>query len=238
MNDKKQTQLEEIDLLESLYEFVIPKFREAHDIMVSMLDFPREERIRVAELGCGFGELSRRIFEFFPEAVIMGLDNRTEILDRALANLQDFKGQFIPMHKDLNDPQWCSNLGPLHAVMSSFTLDYLETDRHRDLISEAIEELDTDGRWISCEFFSTENNRINRVFHDIEVNIIQNAMVQGKVSKEQIESLTESNILRQQHYVCEIEEKIEWLKSAGFEEIEMPWRFLNIAILTAKKGNN
>ena len=237
MNNKKQhIALEnEIDLLEDLYEFVIPKFREAHDIMVSMLDFPREEPVRIAELGCGFGELSERIFEFFPAAQVLGVDNQSEILYRAGERFKDHRDGFTGFDRDLLQENWGYDMAPLHAVMSSFTLDYLPLERHEKLLAEAFQILATDGRWISCEFFTTENNRINRVFHDIEINIVQSAMQQGLVSAEQIEKLTQSSVLRQKHYVCEIDEKIAWLKKAGFRDIHMPWRFLNIAILTAKR---
>jgi len=235
MNDIKNSLngKEEIDLLENLFEFIIPKFREAHDIMVSMLDFQHSEEIRVADLGCGFGLLSKRILETFPNALIFGLDNNLEILARDKKKLNEYSDQFIPFNRDLNDKTWFTDLSSLHAVISSFALDYLPLEKHKELIKNSYEIVDPRGRWISCEFFRAQDQRINRVFHDIEVAFIQGAMKAGKVTNEQIELLSNSTILRQNHYVCEIDHKIEWLKDAGFKNIEIPWRFLNIAIISA-----
>ncbi|MBN2411210.1 methyltransferase domain-containing protein [candidate division KSB1 bacterium] len=224
---------EEIDLLESLYEFIIPKFREAHDIMVSMLDFKQTEEIRVADLGCGFGELSGRVLGNFPNAVLFGLDKHPGILSRAAEKIKTDPLQFIPYNRDLSDPTWFSELDSLHAVISSFTLDYLNFEKHEQLIHDSFGLIVPQGRWISCEFFRARDQRINRVFHDIEVALIQNALNNGQVTKEQIELLTQSTVLRQDHFVCQVDQKIEWLQQAGFKNIEVPWRFLNIAIISA-----
>lgn len=223
----------EIDLIENVFGLIIPKFREAHDIMVSMLDFNNNEEIRVADLGCGFGDLSSRMFEVFPQAVIFGVDYHSGLLARAKARFADYADQFVPIVSDLNHLSWSENLSALHAVISSFTLDYLPAGRHQDVITRAFEILDSGGRWVSCEFFRANDSRINRVFHDIEIMLVQNAIKNGQVSAEQIEQLSASTLLRQKHHVCTIEEKIDWLKNNGFKKVEIPWRFLNIAIISA-----
>jgi len=235
MNKERQylNSAEEIDLLEDLFEFIIPKFREAHDIMVSMLDFQHTEEIRIADLGCGFGELSKRVLGTFPGAVVFGLDKHPDILARAAEKMNPDSFQFIPYERNLSDPAWFAELSSLHAVISSFTLDYLNFEKHEQLIHDSYNLIIPRGRWISCEFFRAGDQRINRVFHDIEVALIQNALKNGQVTNEQIELLSQSQVLRQDHYVCQVDQKVEWLKNAGFTNIEIPWRFLNIAVISA-----
>ncbi|HPG41996.1 MAG TPA: methyltransferase domain-containing protein [bacterium] len=223
----------EIDLIGDVFSFIIPKYREAHDIMVSMLDFNNSAEIRVADLGCGFGDLSGRVFEVFPQAVIFGVDRHPEILTRVKTRFAGYANQFVPVDGDLNHLSWSTNLSALQAVISSFTLDYLPAKQQKDVIARAFEILESGGRWVSCEFFRAGDTRINRVFHDIEIMLVQNAIKNGQVTGEQIEQLSGSSLLRQEHHVCKIEEKIDWLKQAGFRNIEVPWRFLNIAIISA-----
>jgi len=236
MNEQaKKSIQEEIELLENLFEFIIPKYREAHDIIVSMLDFDGTQEIRIADLGCGFGELSRRLLEMLPTAIVFGIDNNMDILQRTRKKLKDFADRFLVYERDLNSNAWFHDLGPLDAVVSSFTLDYLELDRHKALLSEVFEMLNPQGRFVSCEFFKAVDNRVNRVFHDVEIQYIQNALKKGSVSQEQIEQLTKSTILRQDHHLCTIETKIDWLRAAGFDKIEIPWKFLNLAVVSAVK---
>ena len=223
----------DIRLLEDLFEYIIPKYLEAHDIMISMLDFPVTEDIRVADLGCGFGELSGRLLEMLPTATVFGLDKEKRILKRAKEKLGRFGDRFKGLQCNLNLSAWAAGLSPLNAVVSSFTLDYLTPDRHREIISDIYGALNHGGRFVSCEFFIPADEHVSTVFHDLEIRYIQSSLQRGEVTKEQIDLLSQSTILRQKHHICRVDTKIEWLHSAGFKRIDVPWRFLNLAVVSA-----
>jgi ubiquinone/menaquinone biosynthesis C-methylase UbiE len=228
----EQKQLEEIQLLEKLFEFVIPKYKEAHDIMVSMLDFEQTQEIRVADLGCGFGDLTTRIIDSFPLSLVFGFDNQPKILERTREKLRESLDQLFLYERDLNDSTWMNEMNHLDAVVSSFTLDYLASERHRAVLKEAFDLLHPGGRWVSCEFFRSDDNRVNRVFHDVEITFIQNALKNGDVTEAHVEQLGLSAILRQDHHIITVGQKVEWLKEIGFRYVEAPWRFLNLAVIS------
>ncbi len=230
-----QTKHDDIDLLQKLFPFIIPKYHEAHDIMTSMLDFETSQEIRLADLGCGFGDLTKRIIDAFPFSVVFGIDNQSLILERTHERHRESLDQLVLYERDLNNPAWMNDISHLNAVVSSFALDYLPEQRHQEVILEASHLLEPSGRWISCEFFRSEDNRVNRVFHDLEMAFIQNALKNGDVSAEQIDQLGSSSILRQEHHIITVDEKITWLKSAGFKNVDVPWRFLNLAIVSGVK---
>lgn len=231
MNESKNN-FDEIQLLEELYQFIIPKYKEAHDIMVSMLDFEQAYEIRVADLGCGFGDLTKRIIDTFPLGIVFGIDSHPQILQRTRGKLRESLDQLVLYERDLDNNAWMKDMEHLDAVVSSFTLDYLTESRHQTVIKEAFDLLNPGGRWISCEFFRSDDNRVNRVFHDLEMSFIQNALRNGEVSNEQIDQLGKSTILRRDHHVITVDKKVSWLKSAGFHHVEVPWRFLNLAIVS------
>ena len=140
---------EEIQLLEDLYQHIVPKYHEAHDIMASLLDFQTSQDIRVVDLGCGFGDLTRRIIDAFPLSVVFGLDDQAAILERTREKFRDSTDQVVFFERDLNNSAWMNDLDHLHAVVSSFALDYLDEDRHRAVIQEAYDKLAPGGRWVS-----------------------------------------------------------------------------------------
>ncbi len=229
------TPFDEIQLIEDLFQYIIPKYKEAHDIVVSMLDFERNQEIRAADLGCGFGELTQRVMETFPVGVVFAVDNQPRILQRLREKFKEFSDQLVLFERDLNSNAWMHEIEHLNAVVSSFALDFVPKARHKEIIKESYGLLHKSGRWVSCEFFRSDDPRVNRVFHDLEMTFIQNALQQGQVSKEQIDQLSQSSILRQKHHVCTVDEKRQWLADAGFQRIEVPWRFLNIAVISAVK---
>ena len=226
---------DEFSVLEQMFQFIIPKYHEAHDIMTSMLDYQSSGELRIVDLGSGFGDLSRRIMHMFPNSLVFGIERETAILQRAMQKMEDHSDRFIPKDRDLDNNAWMHELERIDAVVSSFTLDYLTLERHQQVVKEAFDLLSENGRWISCEFFRSEDNRINRVFHDLEMKFIQKAILDGKVSQEQVEQLSQSTILRNPHHVCSVEDKMEWLDRAGFRHIDIPWKFLNLAVLSGVK---
>ena len=97
---------------------------------------------------------------------------------------------------------------------------------------EAHDKMPPGGRWVSCEFFRAQDSRINRVFHDLAVSFIHSALKNGDVSSEQLDQLGSSSILRREHHICTVDKKVQWLKECGFVNVDVPWRFLNLAIIT------
>ena len=231
MSNKKISS-DEIQLLEGVYRFIIPKYKEAHDIMTSMLDFEQSRPIRVAELGCGFGDLAERIMDTFPLSVVFGIDNQPQILQRTREKRRGSLDQLLLYERDLMNDAWMNDIEHLDAVVSSFTLDYLPSERHQQILHEAFHLLNPGGRWVSCEFFRSTDNRVNRVFHDLEVTFIQSALRNGEVTGEHIDQLSASSLLRRDHHIVTVDEKVQWLHNVGFQSVEVPWRFLNLAVVS------
>lgn len=233
MTQNEQNTHEEINLLENVYEFIIPKYNEINDMIVSLLDYDPKQELRFVDLGAGLGTLSEKTLDAFPMATVFGIDSNKDILNRSHERLLAFKDQYVPLLSDLENPEWLGQLANINAVISSFTLDFLPLERHQDLIKVAHDLMLPKGRWISCEFFKAEDNLINRIFHDVEIRFVHRAMKEGRISQEQIDQLSQISFLKKTHHVCTLETKIEWLRMAGFNKIEIPWKFLNLAIISA-----
>lgn len=232
MTDQKNT--EQLNLLDDLFPLIIPKHDEAHGIIVALLDYPHDREIRIVDLGCGFGGLTRSLLNTFPAAVMFALDANLEILHKMREKMGD-SAQIVPLHRDLNSPAWSNDIEQATAVVSSFALDYLPPVRHRGVVEEAFALLEQNGRWVSCEFYRSSDARVNRIFHDLEIRYVRSSLEQGRVSSDQLDRLSASDLLRQEHHIITVEEKVQWLRDAGFVQVEVPWRFLNLAIVSGIK---
>ncbi len=235
MPEKSFQYSDELDLLDRLYEYIVPKYREANDMIVAMLDFSPDRQVRIADLGSGFGELSRRMLELLKASTVFGVDREQDLLDRARQKCQDVGDRFVPIHQDLNKTDWTQDLGSMDAIVSAFTLDYVSLERHQEVLQESFAVLNSKGRWVSCEFFKADDPRINQVFHNVEVQTVQNELKRGAIEREEIDRLSQSTLLRQDHHITTIDNKVEWLRGIGFEYIAVPWKFLNLAIISAVK---
>ena len=232
---KKTLEIDEIKLLENVYPLIIPKYNEINDMIVSLLEFNPEQEIRFADLGVGVGRLTKRIFDIFPRATIFGIDSQQQILNHSRLLLSEHKDQYIPILNDLENSSWINDLSEINAIVSAFSLDFLPLDRHQQLINDSYTKLQPQGRWVTCEFFRSEDSIINRIFHDVEIKFVHKALKDGIITQEQIDQIAQLSFLKKPHFVCTLETKINWLRNAGFEKIEVPWKFLNLAIISAVK---
>ena len=230
---KKEKNFDEINLLENVYEYIIPKYHEINDMIVSLLDFGPDKELSFVDFGVGLGRLTKRIFDIFPYATVVGVDSHAQILQHSQERLSEFKDQYVPLLSDLERPTWAKDLGNFNAFVSAFTLDFLPLERHKHLLKESFDVLLPHGRWVSCEFFRSDDNLINRIFHEVEIKFVHKALKDGVITQEQIDQLSQLSFLTKQHHVCTLETKINWLRMAGFEKIEIPWKFLNLAIISA-----
>ena len=58
-----------------------------HEMILTMLPFPRERALRVLELGTGTGNLTQKLLDRFPNSTVVGYDVSAEMLARARAKL-------------------------------------------------------------------------------------------------------------------------------------------------------
>ncbi|MDZ7317357.1 MAG: class I SAM-dependent methyltransferase [candidate division KSB1 bacterium] len=230
-------QNDEINLLEDLYGRIIPKYEEAHGIMAALLDFPASSDLCFVDLGCGFGGLTRRILESFPSSTIFCVDIDELILQRMKQKLAAYADQIVPLARNLNDQAWMQDIRPPAAILSSFTLDFLTSERRQALLIEAFQLLDSGGRWVSCEFYRSPDARVNRVFYDLEIRFIRQALEQGEVTKDQLDRLAASNRLRHNQPMMTVDDMKLQLQAAGFSTIDVPWRFLNLAMVSGIKAS-
>lgn len=85
--------------------------------------------LRVLDVGCGPGSLSRAVLDRFPHASVVGVD-RDPLLLRLFAETHGRPGRVSLVDADLRDPTWPEAIdgGPFDAAVSATALHWLEPD--------------------------------------------------------------------------------------------------------------
>src|SRR4051794_28607128 len=79
----------------------VPRYDELQEQAIAAIPFPPE---RVLELGMGTGETTRRLIEAYPDAWVVGLDSRPDMVFRARQTYDDV--QLARMEDPLPDGPW------------------------------------------------------------------------------------------------------------------------------------
>ncbi len=87
-------------------DIIIPRRREQLDFLIDLLPWPREEPIRVLDLGCGFGAITEEILGKYPHATVTSVDGSEEMMKLARERLAKY-GDRVRLHfANLADPSW------------------------------------------------------------------------------------------------------------------------------------
>jgi tRNA (cmo5U34)-methyltransferase len=166
---------------------------------------------RVLDLGCGDGRLLAIVRAARPGATGVAVDFSPPMLAAARERFPGDPTVTVVEH-DLGvslDGVAAAD-GPFDAVVSSFAIHHLADDRKRALYGEAFARLRPGGLFANLEHVSSASPRLHRAFMD--------ALGQAHDDP--------SNQL------LDLETQLGWLRELGFEEVEVLWKWRELALLT------
>jgi tRNA (cmo5U34)-methyltransferase len=181
------------------------------DVAEAMLLEALPERIeRFLDLGTGDGRLVALIRDRHPSARGVGIDRSEPMLSRATERFgQDAAVEFLA--HDLIQPIAVS--GPFDAVVSGLAIHHLVDERKRALFGEIHELLAPGGAFVNLDLVASATPRQHERFRR-EI---------GRVKDDPTDRLAG---------LCE---QLEWLRDAGFQEVDCHFKWLELALVVARR---
>jgi SAM-dependent methyltransferase len=180
----------------------------AEDLLLEALP----ERVdRLLDLGSGDGRLLRLVHERHPAARGIGIDSSEPMLDRAAARFGGDPSVELRRH-DLASP--LAELGPFDAVVSGLAIHHLEDERKRQLFVEVHDLLAPGGVFANLDLVRSATLQLHERFRR-EI---------GRVEDDPSDRLAGLSV------------QMEWLRDVGFGEVDCHFKWLELALIVAVKG--
>jgi tRNA (cmo5U34)-methyltransferase len=212
--------------------------------LVSLLPFELEASVRILDLGTGGGALSREILSSFPKASIVCQDFSEVMLGHAKQHLVKFIDRVTFIHSDLSTPAWSKPiLGTFDAVVSSLVMHTIP-GRVRDIYGEIFRLIAPGGCFISVDNLAAPGPKLNSLYSNERLTTHQ-AKAKSETETVSIKDIDQETSRRRQTPNTSFPERVrnplndtlttlnhlEWLRQAGFEEVDCLWKDLNQAII-------
>ena len=222
-------------------DIIIPRRREQLDFLIDLLPWPREEPIRVLDLGCGFGAITEEILGNYPHATVTSVDGSEEMMKLARVRLAKY-GDRVRLHfADLADPSWHRGVtGPFHAAVSAVAIHHLVDDRKRELYREIYGLVAQGGIFLNDEAVATPPGFRDR-FEALHYRAVQEQERAKYGTARSVEHLhaeaEEQRRLAGQHsHLAPLPTQLAWVSEAGFQSVDCFWRYLSMAIFGGVKN--
>ncbi len=230
-------------------------YRRLRAKLVSLLPFERGAAIRVLDVGCGDGPLSLDLLAAFPRAQLVCHDFSAMMLSRARQRLAPFAAQVAFAESDLRYPAWTEAItGTFDAVVSSVAIhDVIGHARTADhsriqaIYSEVFGLVRPGGCFFNFEHVFPPGPVIERIYNH-QRNTRHQELLKAETGVEKsLEDIEEEFQKWRQNRAgattdssvgeCSdtrtVKDQIEWLRQAGFDEVDCLWKEMAGAIIGA-----
>jgi tRNA (cmo5U34)-methyltransferase len=197
---------------------------------------------RFLDIGAGGGAMSELLLSVAPTAEAVLVDNSEPMLRAAEHRLGDRSGGWRTVRADLRDSAWADALGPgeYDAAISGLAIHHLPAGRKRELFGELFELLAAGAMFVNLDVVTVEGPLAG--FYDEQIVANATALEQergGARHEHEIESQMLADADDDQPDSAP--DQLTWLRDAGFVDVELHFKWAEIAIFGAtkpQKGGN
>lgn len=205
---------------------LIPYYREMVEALVFALPFGEDAPIRVLDLGCGTGTVAKRVLERFPSATVTCLDFSAKMIDMAKLKLAGYSRTEYTV-ADFRDLSWRKSFD---AAVSSLALHHLVTDEEkRDFYGRVRAGLEPGGCFYNADVVLASSPKVQ----DLYLQKWKEFMCRS-VSEDEVKG-TWMRLYREEDHPASLENHLAWLREAGFQGIDVLWKYYNFAVFGGTK---
>ena len=208
---------------ENLMERIVPHYKKQHDVIYELLPEDSAEPLRVLDLGCGNGVLSRLVLQKLSNAYVVGFDLTPKMLAAYEENLAPFRDRYELMLGDYRFDSLGSNYD---IILAGLTLQHLTWGERKDFYKLIHTLLNPNGSFILNDIIIDADWDKRTLQYSSWMDFIA-------ANGEDPEFWLDKHMTKD-HPVT-LEDHFQWLEQAGFVKMDCYWRYHNFAITMAVK---
>lgn len=199
---------------------IIPHYLQMTDALVEAIPFDAEKSIQVLDLGCGTGNISKKVLERFNNAEICCIDIAENMIEMTKAKLAQYKNITF-RNEDFAKAEFSQKFD---TVVSSLAVHHLQ-DNEKEAFYKKIYGLINDGGCfynadiVLAETEYLQNLNLSRWARHMKKNIPEK-----EVEEKWIPAHKDGDM------PAKLSDQIMWLKKAGFKNIDIVWKYYNFTV--------
>ncbi len=204
----------------------LPRYEELFSTAVELIAFPPQAELRVLDLGAGTGLFSERVLQKFPRASFVLYDVAEELLELARSRFAQHAQRFEFV---LDDYLNLRASDAFDLVISSLSIHHLEHAGKRDLFARIHGALTPAGVFINVDQIRAETESLRELYWSDWLEKVR----QSGAEEDRIQESVERR--RQYDRDASLSEQLEWLKSAGFADVDCVYKSYFVGVFLAAK---
>jgi ubiquinone/menaquinone biosynthesis C-methylase UbiE len=212
---------------------VLPLIDVQEDLVRRIFTRRGREVERVLDVGAGDGAMSELMRSLYPRAQAVLVDFSEPMLARVQRRLGD--GGWRAVRADLSSPGWREELpeGSYDAAVSSYAIHHLTAERKRALFAELFALLEPGGMFVNVDVVAIGAPLAGLFDEQMAANDAAVREAAGEIAHEHAESELFDD--HEEDRPDPADSQLQWLREAGFEDVELHFKWAEGAIFGAVK---
>ncbi len=202
---------------------LIPCFQDFYQTAVENLELNTSSP-NILDMGAGTGLLTEFVLQKYPDANVTLVDLSEKMLEMAETRFSSHSNIKIVCQ----DFTTFTNEYPYDAVLSSLAIHHIEDFNKIKLYNSIYSIVKEDGIFINCEQISGDDDYFIRLYEKQWKNKVENS----DLTQEEIDAAYERVKLDKR---TPLYTQLEWLKKAGFKEVDCLYKYYDFAVIYCKK---
>ena len=155
------------------------------------------------------------------------VDFSEPMLARAGVNLAGYAGRWQAVAGDLSDPAWRDALpgGSYDAIVSGLAIHHLPAERKRALFAESFALLEPGAMFVNMDYVAIDGPLQGLFDEQMLANAVRAERESGGTRHEHEVDLEDDD-----DRPDTVEDQVRWLRDAGFEQVEVHFKWAEAAI--------
>ncbi|MBR3213848.1 MAG: class I SAM-dependent methyltransferase [Methanosphaera sp.] len=203
----------------------IPRYDEMIDALIKAIPFDKED-LRVLDLGCGTGNITKKVLERYPKAHVTCLDLSKNMLELAKEKLSGYDSiEYV-----LGDFTIIDIIDNYDAIISSLALHHIPSDVAKlEMYKHIYAALNNGGVFYNADVIKAAS----KYNEELNQKVFDEFMKDNGVSSQDISEH------RHKRHVNDIPitltKHLNLLEEVGFEDIDVIWKYYGNAVYGATK---
>jgi tRNA (cmo5U34)-methyltransferase len=199
---------------------LIPYYPQMLDALITSVPYPEDKKIKVIDLGCGTGIITKMVKARYPLAVIHCVDIAKNMLEVARHKLSAYP-DLTYEEADLSHYSFPDSYD---AVLSSLALHHLALDKDKmDFYSKVYAALNPGGVFFNADNVLGSNGILQ------ENNMVHwKYFMRKSVTQDELHKWMDTS--KKEDHPAILMEQLHWLRAIGFVDTDVIWKYFNFAV--------